>query len=112
MKLQNLDIKIRANSLLESVIALSIISICIYMTVLIYATIYQKDTSSTFYQSRNKMQTMFFMLQINPDSVFNDTDGVKIIHEEYLNIDVKLVEMGYTDSIQTLTKRKYYINPK
>ena len=71
-----------ANSILESVIALSIISACLYIAVLVYANAFHDTTAPTFYFAKNKRSTIYFMLQIRKDSVENNLDPVFVREEE------------------------------
>lgn len=112
MKFPNLLIRIKASSLLESVIALSIVSICIFISVLIVSTVYNNSTSPRFYESRNKAQVLFFMYQIYSDSITDDFDkDIQIVNKEYINATTELIEIKTRDSTKINNRIKFYVNP-
>jgi hypothetical protein len=88
-----------ANSILESVIALSIISACLYIVILVYANAFHDNTSPTFYFAKNKRSTIYFMLQIRKDSVENNLDPAFVIEEEWEQPNLKKVTIRSKDSL-------------
>lgn len=95
-----------ANSLLESVIALTIISICIYITIMVYANVFSPKTSTLYYSHQNKINEQFFLLQIGEEIT---SDNI-ILKENWLNTNLKEVEIKYTDSLNATISNTFYIN--
>lgn len=98
-----------ANSLLESIIALSIISICLYVAVLVYSAVFNKNTSARFYSNQNKVYDTFFMMQIDADSVLNfyskeNWDINRLDHE-----NSTLINIRYSDSVQIYPQKTFFI---
>lgn len=54
----------KANSILESVIALSIISICLYIAVIVFSQVFSPRTSAKYYASQNRVGELFFLFEI------------------------------------------------
>lgn len=95
-----------ADSLLESVIALTIISICIYITIIVYANIFSPKTSTLYYSHQNKINEQFFLLQLGEEIT---SDNI-ILKENWLNTNLKEVEIKYTDSSNATIRNTFYIN--
>ena len=95
-----------ANSLLESVIALTIISICIYITIMVYANVFSPKTSTLYYSHQNKINEQFFLLQLGEEIT---SDNIKL-KENWLNTNLREVEIKYTDSLNTTISNTFYIN--
>lgn len=102
--------KINGNSILESVIALSIISVCLYIAVLVYSSVFSPKTAPKFYVTSNKLDELFFLMQIKDDSISNIDNNGLIIEDEYINTHLKHVTVTYKDSIKNSFKKEYYIN--
>lgn len=98
-----------ANSILESVIALSIISICLYIALLVYASVFSPKTAPKFYNSRNQADEQFFLMQLNNDSLQNNPDENLIVEEEYINASLKKVTLKRKDSLQAVSRKSYFI---
>lgn len=96
-----------ANSLLESIIALSIISICLYVGIIVYAAVFNNNTSARFYSNQNKTYDAFFMLQLGLDSITENKTNWEIDREAEGNIT--LVNIKYSDSIQVYPVKTFYI---
>lgn len=101
--------KLRANSILESVIALCIISICLYVAVLVYATVFTPKTAPKFYSSRNKINEMYYLMQLNPDTIETiANDNLKINHE-WVNANLQQVNIEYKDSSGVVIKSNFFV---
>lgn len=104
--------KVKANSLLESVIALTIISICLYFAVMIFASVYTPKTSAKFYSTQNKVNELFYLSQIKSDSISNDDNENLLIEEETINENLKKISVQYKDSTQFKFEKSFYVqNP-
>lgn len=104
--------KVRANSLLESVIALTIISVCLYFAVMIFASVYTPKTSAKFYSTQNKVNELFYLSQIKSDSLSNDENENLLIEEEAINENLKKISVQYKDSTQFKFEKSFYVqNP-
>jgi hypothetical protein len=102
--------KVKANSLLESVIALTIISICLYFTVMIFAAVYTVKTSAKFYGSQNKVNEFFYLSEIKIDSISNENENKNlIIEEEMINDDLRKIVIQYKDSTQVEFEKSFYV---
>ncbi|PAM93708.1 hypothetical protein B4N84_15640 [Flavobacterium sp. IR1] len=100
--------KVSANSLLESVIALTIISVCLYFAILIFASVYTPKTTAKFYSTQNKVNELFYLAQINNDSVANEYENL-IIEEEPVNDNLKKVIVQYKDSTEFKFEKSFYV---
>lgn len=101
--------KLSANSILESVIALSIISVCLYIALLVYASVFRSDTSPKWYGAKNKTAELFFLLQVQDDSLYNNQDDKLIIEEERINTGLKQVTIKQKDSLGKTSQESYFI---
>lgn len=98
-----------ANSILESVIALSIISICLYIAVMVYASVFTPKTSPKFYTSRNKITELYYLMQLSPDSIDAlNTDNLKISHE-WINASLQQIDIEFKDSSGVIVKNNFFI---
>jgi hypothetical protein len=97
-----------ANSILESVIALTIISICLAVAVTVYAAVFNPRTSVGSYNKQNEINEMFFLLQVKKDSLSEDS-GFVIKSETHGNLTE--YNIAYPDSTKTGTKKHFYILP-
>ena len=101
---------LKANSILESVIALTIISICLYFAILIFSTVFTSRTSTKFYDKQNKVNELFFLAQLKNDSlIFDNEDENLQIEEEIINENLKKVTAQYKDSAQFQFEKSFYI---
>jgi hypothetical protein len=101
---------LKANSILESVIALSIISVCMYIAVMIFAAVFTPRTSTKFYDTQNKVNELFFLSQLKNDSlVYESEDENLIIEDEVVNDDLKRIDIKYKDSSQFQFEKSFYI---
>lgn len=101
--------RVSANSLLESVIALTIISVCLYFAVMIFASVYTPKTSAKFYSTQNKVNELFYLSQIKNDSIANDENENLLIEEESVNENLKKVSVQYKDSTQFKFEKTFYV---
>lgn len=102
---------LKANSLLESVIALTIISICLYLAIMIFAAVFTPRTSAKFYGTQNKVNELFFLAQLKNDSLSNESEDENlIIEEEVINEGVKMISVTYKDSAQFQFEKIFYVS--
>jgi hypothetical protein len=101
---------LRANSILESVIALTIISICLYFAILIFASVFTPRTSAKFYSTQNKANELFFLSQLKNDSLQYESENENLqIEEEVVNDHLKKVFIQYKDSTQFKFEKSFYV---
>jgi hypothetical protein len=108
MELLKKYIKQPGNSILESVIALSIISICVFISLLIYTSVYTPKTAPKFYKFKNRNSELFFMMHFENDSI-STANGDFQVSEEIINSKLKKVAIQVTDSSHLKIKKSYYI---
>ncbi|UMY66255.1 MULTISPECIES: hypothetical protein [unclassified Flavobacterium] len=94
--------KVRAGSLIESVMALAIISACLFIALGIYGQVFSKRTSARFYLTSQHIQRDYFLMQVTPDSV---TSGLP--QTEWVNAGLREFVVPQTDS--TAFETRYYI---
>jgi len=100
----------KANSILESVVALCIISVCLYMGVLIFAAVFTPRTSARFYNTQNKVNELFFLTQLKNDSLLDENrDTNLMIDEEEINSNLKKVTVHYKDSSKFQFEKSFYV---
>ena len=101
---------LKANSNLESVIALTIISICLYFAILIFSAVFTARTSTKFYDKQNKVNELFFLAQLKSDSLsFENNDENLKMEEEIINEHLKKINIQYKDSAQFQFEKSFYI---
>lgn len=101
---------LKANSILESVIALTIISICLYFAIMIFSAVFTPRTSTKFYDTQNKVNELFFLSQLRNDSLTTQNEEENlVIEEEIINGNLKKVSIQYKDSTQFLFDKSFYI---
>lgn len=101
---------LKANSILESVIALTIISICLYFAILIFASVFTPRTSAKFYSTQNKVNELFFLSQLKNDSLQYETSNENLlIEEEIVNDHLKKISVQYKDSTQFKFEKSFYV---
>jgi len=99
-----------ANSILESVIALTIISICLYFAVMIFASVYTPKTSAKFYSTQNKVNELFYLSELKNDSISNENENENLlIEEESINERLKKISVQYKDSTQFKFEKSFYV---
>jgi hypothetical protein len=106
--------KLPANSILESVIALTIISICLYFAIMIFASVYTPKTSAKFYGTQNKVNEIFYLSELKSDSLSNESENENLlIEEESINDNLKKISIQYKDSAQFKFEKSFYVqNPQ
>jgi hypothetical protein len=97
-----------ANSLLESVMALAIISTCLYIAIMVYANVFTKKTSIIAYSNQNSMNEMFYLLQVSEDSL--QQVNTENISSEWINSNLQEITIKSVDSINLGIKKHFYIN--
>jgi competence protein ComGF len=104
-KLYNL----RANSLIESVMSMSIISICLFIAVIIYATVFTSKSSVNYYNTLQETDEAFFLLEINQDSLTErfETEGWEI-EEENISL-IKKIVVNKNDGDVRFPEKTFYI---
>lgn len=107
MKLSKNYYKIGANSILESVIALSIISICLFITLIIYSSIFSPKTSLKKYIIRNRVNEHFYTMHITPDSILRNIEEDWIIKNNN-NLGEYLIR--YSDKYGIYGENRFFIN--
>lgn len=100
--------KLSANSILESVIALTIISVCLYFAVLIFASVYTPKTSAKFYGTQNKVNELFYLSELESDSLSGENENT-LIEEESVNDNLKKISIQYKDSTQFKFEKSFYV---
>jgi len=101
---------LQANSLLESVVALSIISVCLYSAIIIYAAIFTPKTSARFYNSFNKTSEVFFTMQLAQDSLIEEYDTYNWEITDETQGGLKKITVNYKDSLQSYPQKSFYIS--
>lgn len=101
--------KVKATSILESVIALSIISICLYFGIMIFSMVFSPRTSVKFYNTQNKVNELFYLSELEDDSLKANSDENLIIEEQFLSTSLKEVKISYKDSTQFQFEKSFYI---
>lgn len=107
MKSLKKHINPKASSLLESVVSLSLISICIYISILVYSLAFNEKISLQSHLNTLEGYRMFY----EPDAT-EDLDSVSkylTYTEEWFSTDLKLVQIRYKDSTGNHHGRKYYV---
>ena len=104
------NLNLKANSILESMIALTIISVCLYIAIMIFSTVFTPRTATKFYSTQNKINELFFLAQLKNDSLTaeNEDDNL-IIEEEIISDQLKKVTIQYKDSIKYQFDKSFYV---
>ncbi|AWM15201.1 hypothetical protein DI487_15935 [Flavobacterium sediminis] len=96
----------KANSIIESVMALTIISICIYIAILVYANVFTPKTSMAHYSKQNILSRQFYELQLQEEL---PNTAIISVEENWLNTNLKEVTVQYKDSIDKSIQKQFYI---
>lgn len=100
----------KANSILESVIALSIISICLYIAVIVFSQVFSPRTSAKYYASQNRVGELFFLFEIRHDSIMSETfSNAMKVEQVDLNNVLREISIEYTDTTENVYKRYFYV---
>ncbi|GAA4027089.1 hypothetical protein GCM10022386_08120 [Flavobacterium cheonhonense] len=100
---------VAAQSVLESVIALSIIAVCLYIAVLVYSQVFTSKTSVQYYNTKNKLTTLYYMSQVYPDSVLPLAGDDFEVRYERVTTDLLQVTIHERDSIGAKFQNQFYI---
>lgn len=100
--------RVKASSILESVIALTIISICLYVAVLIFAVAFSPKTSAKFYVTQQRANELFYELQVGEDSLIENLNAE--IETGLLKKHLMQVNITVSDSLDSKLERNYYLN--
>lgn len=102
--------KVKANSLLESVLALSIVSACLYVAIMVYASVFSPATSARAYASQNKINEAFYLMQIGSDSLTSRYGSEPWRVEEESEGGLRRITVHYQDSVQAYAPKTFFIN--
>jgi type II secretory pathway pseudopilin PulG len=108
MKLSRKHTSLKANSLLESVIALAIISIGIYAALLVFNQVFTNSTSEKFHIEQKNCNNLFYELQLGIDTIKNDESNYQF-EINNLNSDLKEYKINYKDSAKIKLNNRFYI---
>jgi hypothetical protein len=108
MKLSKKHTSLKANSLLESVIALAIISIGIYAAILVFNQVFTTSTSEKFHIEQKKSNSLFYELQIGSESLNNEQSIYEFEISNH-NSDLKEYRIHYKDSSKIKLNNRFYI---
>lgn len=99
-----------ANSILESVVALSIISICLFIAIMVVSSVFSKKTDVRFYRNQNRMNEMFYLAQINTDSLLYENEDENLtVEEEAIGDGMKKIDITLKDSTNLILKKTFYL---
>jgi hypothetical protein len=85
---------VAANSLLESVISLTIISICLFIGIRVYAAVFSPKTSIKALSDAGKANEVFFQLQLGQDSILQSSEWKIEVQENGAINEIKVQEAG------------------
>ena len=101
---------LKANSILESMIALTIISVCLYFAIMIFASIFTPRTAVKFYNTQNKVNELFFLAQLKTDSLLYESENENLLlEEENINDGVKKITIESKDSTEFQFEKAFYV---
>lgn len=101
---------IKANSILESMIALTIISVCLYFAIMIFTAVFTPRTAAKFYDTQNRVNELFFLTQLKTDSLTDENNDENLIMEkEGINDGVEKITIQYKDSTQFKFEKSFYV---
>ncbi|HEX9981236.1 MAG TPA: hypothetical protein VGB50_11795 [Flavobacterium sp.] len=95
-----------ASSILESVIALCIISVCLYIAVIVFAAVFAPRTAAKYYGTQNRINEVFYLSQLKIDSLDNN-DRELHVTEESVSGRLKMITVSYKDSTNNFSKNFY-----
>ncbi len=91
-------------------IALTIISICLYLAIMIFAAVFTPRTSAKFYGTQNRVNELFFLAELKSDSLSDESEDENLImEEEEINEGVKRISIKYKDSSQFQFEKSFYV---
>lgn len=101
---------VKANSILESVIALSIISVCLYIAIMVFSAVFAPKTSPKFYSTQNRINELFYLAQLKNDSLnYENLNEDLILEEEKITPTMRKIDIQYQDSLKIQYKKSFYI---
>jgi len=105
--------RLKAGSLLESVIALTIIAICLYVATMVYAAVFTSQTSLRHYEEQGSVSELFYLYQLKRDSIDGgDSNGKWKVLPEAQKGGEKIT-INYKDSAATVSHEKiFYLHGK
>jgi len=98
-----------ASSLLESVLALTLISICLYIAIMVYSAVFSPKTSIKFYTDQNKANEFFYIRQIGHDSLTEFFDSKQWEIEEETTENIRQVTLTLKDSLKVAMIKTFFI---
>ena len=105
---KKLDKKVTASSILESVIALTIISICLYIAAMVFSFVFTKKNSPKFYNTLNQVNELFYKSQLNLDSIEYEAENI-ILEKEKINENLSEIKLHFKDSNNINFNKKFYL---
>lgn len=108
MKLSKKHTSLKANSLLESVIALAIISIGIYAAILVFNQVFSSSTSEKFHIEQKNCNNMFYEIQLGINTFQNNESNYEFEINDF-NSELKEYKINYKDSAKLKLKNHFYI---
>ena len=98
---------LQANSLVESVIAIAIISVCLLVGFMVYVNVVSHSDSTTMYQAKHQVEFIIqeSIQEKNFESETYDFDVYTITKEASINKEEHTVLLEFTIKIATNTKQ-------
>ena len=97
------------SSILESVMALSIISICLFITLMVYTSVFSVKSSAKFYTGQLHHEAYFYYKLLQSDTL--NPNSFDVINEETININpqIKKITIVFQDSLKNKTTTSYFL---
>lgn len=77
---------------------------------MVVSAVFTKRTAAKFYDAQNKMSELFYLAQLQGDSLTNQAEDENLtISEEIINTELKKVKIEYKDSIGVQHEKSFYI---
>ncbi len=95
--------------MLESVLALTLISICLFMATMVYNMVFAPQTSVKSYFNQNKANEFFYIRQIGHDSLVSAFDSVQWQVEEEQIGKISRITVMYKDSFNVSAIKTFYV---
>lgn len=99
---------IKANSMLESVIAIALISACIYISLLVCNQVFSKKLEEDINFEEKKMNNIFYELQVGTDSIYNS--NIYSIDEQNDGVNMKIININPMEGAKVKNKKQFYVN--
>jgi len=99
------------SSILESVMALSIISICLFITLMVYTSVFSVKSSAKFYTGQLRHEAYFYYKLLQSDTL--NASSFDIVSEETININpqLKKITLVFQDSLKNKATTTSYFLP-